>query len=270
MSHPEQLAFVSLIAQHFETRFHDSPILEIGSYSVNGSIRSIFREDSRSATEERRYIGADLAEGPGVDIVKSGHEVDFPSNHFGLTISCECFEHNPYWRETFINMIRMTKPEGIVAFTCASRGRLEHGTQRTRPEESPGTSLSGIDYYRNLYERDFKEALDHENHFYFFKYFYISSSKDLYFIGFKKPLPQEKKYFIDEAEIANFVSGVNKIKKLRRTQKGAIKNLIYSIVIDLPFGAMSALLGESSFQNVALKYSTITEYWKRVLSKFAS
>ena len=62
------------------------------------------------------------------------------------------------WRETFVNMHRMTRPGGIVAFTCASRGRLEHGTTRTRPFDSPASLAIGWDYYRNLNREDF-EAL---------------------------------------------------------------------------------------------------------------
>jgi hypothetical protein len=44
-----------------------------------------------------------LVEGPGVDIVASGHEVNLASDSFAVTISAECFEHNPLWRETFAN-----------------------------------------------------------------------------------------------------------------------------------------------------------------------
>lgn len=39
---------------------------------------------------------------------------------YDITISCNCFEHNPYWRETFLNMHRMTKEGGL----CLSR--LKH------------------------------------------------------------------------------------------------------------------------------------------------
>ncbi len=51
-------------------------------------------------------------EGPGVDVVSSGHALDFPDETFDVTLSCECFEHNPYWLETFRNMHRMTKAGG--------------------------------------------------------------------------------------------------------------------------------------------------------------
>ena len=94
-------------------------------HSVNGSVRPFFQGAD--------YIGVDLVAGADVDMVVSGDKVALPDASINLTISCECFEHNPLWLETFINMHRMTKAGGIVVVTCASRGRLEHGTARPPP-----------------------------------------------------------------------------------------------------------------------------------------
>jgi len=152
MAHQHQLKFVSLVDEHFVRQGRKTlRILEVGSYDVNGSVRHIFTGSD--------YIGADLCEGPGVDLVRSGHEIDFADASFDLTISCECFEHNPHWVETFLNMHRMTKPGGLVVITCASKGRLEHGTPRANYYGSPGTSSLGMDHYRNLGQDDFANAL---------------------------------------------------------------------------------------------------------------
>jgi len=49
-----------------------------------------------------------------------------PANSFDCTISVECFEHNPFWLETFVNMLRMTREdrpsllEGIAALARRS------------------------------------------------------------------------------------------------------------------------------------------------------
>jgi SAM-dependent methyltransferase len=114
MAHAEQTGFIRLMR---DLVFPSSGnVLEIGSYQVNESVslRSIFSGCS--------YIGVDSVEGPGVDVVASGHDVDLASDSFDVTLSAECFEHNPLWRETFANMYRMTKLGGIVITTCASRG----------------------------------------------------------------------------------------------------------------------------------------------------
>lgn len=57
-----------------------------------------------------------------------GHEVDHDNSAYDVTISVECFEHDPHWRETFSNMVRMTRPGGLAAFRHTSRGRPARGT----------------------------------------------------------------------------------------------------------------------------------------------
>lgn len=85
-------------------------VIEIGSANVSGSIRPFFRGSV--------YTGVDLAPGPDVELVASGDEVLLPDGSVDLAISCECFEHNPKWRATFLMMHPMTKPGGVVAMTC--------------------------------------------------------------------------------------------------------------------------------------------------------
>jgi SAM-dependent methyltransferase len=178
MAHYQQLKFVELVAQHMAADWTGLSVIEIGSADVNGTIRPFFAGS--------HYVGVDLAPGPGVEMVASGDEVALPGDSVDLAISCECFEHNPKWRETLVNMHRMTKPGGVVAMTCASRGRLEHGTTRTRPFESPGTISVGWDYYRNLNREDFERALPLAEMFESHAFFRNDVSKDLYFLG-RKP-----------------------------------------------------------------------------------
>ena len=177
MGHPEQLAFVELVSKGYKYKTELNAI-EIGSYDVNGNTRAKFDPSVE-------WVGVDLVSGPGVDIVKLGHFVDFPNDSFDLSISCECFEHDQFWRETFQNMVRMTKPGGIVIFTCASIGRPEHGTSRSQPGLSPGTQSRGMDYYRNLSEIDFKHAINFADLFSQHSFFYNPVTFDLYFVGQK-------------------------------------------------------------------------------------
>ena len=64
MAHDEQLKFVELTQDYFVAK-DNIKVLEIGSYNVNGSIRAFF--------PNANYTGVDLCDGPGVDIVSSGH-----------------------------------------------------------------------------------------------------------------------------------------------------------------------------------------------------
>ena len=178
MAHEQQLEFIRLVSQHINDKTYQGfQILEIGSYDVNGSIRPFFNGSN--------YVGVDLTPGPGVDLVAEGNKLDLPNEYFDLAISCECFEHNPNWVDTFKNMYRMTKLGGFVIITCATRGRLEHGTTRTNPAASPGTDVSGWNYYKNLNKSDFEKNLSLENKFSKYFFYRNKNSADLYFVGKK-------------------------------------------------------------------------------------
>jgi SAM-dependent methyltransferase len=175
MSHPEQVGFFTAVAEANRELLTGARILEIGSYDVNGTVRQLF-------AGSQEYVGVDLTPGPGVDRVGYGHEVDDPEDSYDVAISGECFEHDPEWRRTFETMVRVTRPGGLVAFTCASRGRPEHGTTRSDRSLSPGTQAVGLDYYRNLVEADFA-GFPLSEWFIAWRFWYLPTSFDLYFAG---------------------------------------------------------------------------------------
>ena len=131
------------------------------------------------------YTGVDLQLGPGVDLACQGQLVEFPTGHFDTVISAECLEHNPYWRETVANMLRMAprRPRSDqLRDDRAQRARhLAH-----QPRCLALHQRAKWDYYRNLRARDLAEAVnlpgwlsDHAawvNHI----------TKDLYFIGIRR------------------------------------------------------------------------------------
>ena len=175
MSHYQQIEFCKL----FKNEFFDSEkisIFELGSYDVNGSIRSIFDNTNK-------YTGLDLIDGPGVDVVYDGKNIQI-NEKFDLCISCECFEHNPNYFENFLKMIDLAKDDGIVVFTCASVGRDEHGTEESNISSSPG-SMKKWNYYKNLKKSHFTKKVDLSKFFFKFLFFENFVSKDLYFVGIK-------------------------------------------------------------------------------------
>lgn len=174
MSHQQQLDFVAKIKQNFPEKFTNAKVLEVGSLDINGSIRSFFKDCD--------YIGCDIGHGACVDVVCAGEDLDYPANTFDTIASCECFEHNPNWVDTFKNMHRMAKRNGIIFITCATTGRPEHGTPRTSPADAPFCG----EYYKNLTEADFKDNFDLDNMFSSFKFAVGHETHDLYFCGFKK------------------------------------------------------------------------------------
>lgn len=177
MAHFEQTQWIEKLRQNFGYYFVHKKVLEIGSLDINGSIRRLFIECD--------FTGVDLAEGNGVDVVCLGHEFNMPECTYDTVASTECFEHNPYWFETFCNMYRLCKNSGLVFFTCATKGRKEHGTARTDFNSSPFTVEKGWDYYQNLTENDFRQRLDLDKMFNYYGFEVNDSYHDLYFWGIK-------------------------------------------------------------------------------------
>lgn len=234
MSHEEQLGFFSIVAADNAELVNGGRVFEAGSYDVNGSIRNLF-----GAAGE--YIGADLVTGPGVDVVGSAHEIGHSDGHYDATVSGECFEHNPEWRATFQNMIRMTRPGGLVAFTCASRGRPEHGTARSTPFLSPGTQAEGLDYYQNLSAVDFERAMTLSEHFTDYRFWYIPNSFDLYFAGVRSGLTDGR--LLARLPDSKAVSQLNSLATLRHK------------MVCVPLKALSRTsISEERYQDVVLPY----------------
>lgn len=177
MAHPEQAEFFASVRAQYPASFERARVLEVGSLDINGSVRELFTQCE--------YTGVDLQPGAGVDLACPAHLLALPTAHFDTVISAECFEHNPYWRETFANMLRMCRPGGMVLISCASTGRKEHGTTRTNPDASPFTVAARWDYYRNLSARRLARAVDLPGWVSDWRCWVNHVSRDLYFVGLR-------------------------------------------------------------------------------------
>ena len=177
MAHPEQFQFIDTLKQHFPHYFQHQKVAEIGSLDINGSIRNRF--------ENGHYEGFDVSEGPGVDFATQGQLIGHNTGFYDVTISCECFEHNPFWVETFANMLRLTRPGGMVIMSCATTGRVEHGTAWSEVNSSPLTQKIGWNYYKNLTSDDFLPKFNFAGWFSGFQFLINPHSSDLYFYGIR-------------------------------------------------------------------------------------
>lgn len=178
--HHEVMHFVYETKALYPQFFTNARVLEIGSLKIGDqpSVKAHFNDCD--------YVGVDIGEGPNVDVVCKGHE--YTSNElFDLVISCECFEHDPYYDLTVTNMINLLRPEGMLLFTCATTGRPEHGTTSANPESSPlTTQIEGWkDHYRNLTEIDFRR-IPIFNQMVCGYWATNELSRDLYYRGWKK------------------------------------------------------------------------------------
>ena len=208
MSHKQQREFIQILSENMPEFFNGVNVLEIGSLDINGTIRDFFNSSE--------YIGLDIGPGKGVDVVCEGQKYDAPDNFFDHVISCEAMEHNPYWVETFNNMLRMCKPGGLVTMTCATIGRPEHGTTRTSPQDSPLTTDAGWNYYFNLTENHYRKNINVEKMFSTYFFAVNWRSYDLYFVGIKIPLNKnlqaESRFERARTVVAEYIKKENNLK----------------------------------------------------------
>ena len=179
--HPQVIHFMEFIKKIFPNFFIKKRVLDVGSGDINGNNRFLF--------ENCEYDGNDVIEAHNVTIISKTKDLPYLDNTFDTIISTECFEHDPEYRESFIKIYSMLKPDGLFCFSCASTGRHEHGTRRTSPNDSYGTigNLDDMsDYYKNLTEIDLNEVLPLNKLFTVWNTYYNSETKDLYFVGIKK------------------------------------------------------------------------------------
>lgn len=151
MAHEAQRIFIEEVKKVKPDSFVWKNVLEVGSLNINGTVRDFFQYCN--------YVGVDVGFGPGVDFAVPGEEVGYPDNSFDVTVTTECFEHASTWREIWQNMVRMTKPGGLIIMSCAGTDRPEHGTTRSDVGSSPLTVGLGMEYYKNLTPEDFDDEL---------------------------------------------------------------------------------------------------------------
>jgi len=189
MAHDEQWSFCEKVKARFNSNFVDCRVLDVGSFDVNGNEEFLFTNCE--------FHGLDLAPGNGVSIVCPAQEYDAPDNYYDTIISCECWEHNPYYEESILNCVRMLRSKGLFLFTCATTGRAPHGVgyledgcsqQHENWKSLPNTYIENWDhdYYKNVTENDIRKFLDLDL---IFEDYYFEVEKDhcdLYFWGIKK------------------------------------------------------------------------------------
>lgn len=122
MCSPEILSFVDrALPAHLVT---GRRVLEVGALDVNGSVRSIIE-----ARGPARYLGTDIASGPGVDEVVPAETLveHFGPASFDVVITTEMFEHVRDWRPVAANLQQVLAPGGRLVLTTRSWDFMYHG-----------------------------------------------------------------------------------------------------------------------------------------------
>lgn len=175
MAHKEAYEFFKRLQLIHASFFSKAvKVLEIGSQNINGTVRGFFPKASE-------YLGLDLGIAECVDWVIPGELIELPNNWADVALSTECFEHCKKWGDVLANMIRITRPGGLIIITCAGIGRATHGTVDSDEYSSPFTT----DYYRNLGAKDIADRIKLGSYFESHGFEINSKSNDLYFWGIR-------------------------------------------------------------------------------------
>lgn len=91
----------------------DAPVLEVGSYNVNGSVRELCPTP---------YVGCDIVEGPGVDIVYDGDTLPAEDESVATVLCLEVFEHAANPVRLAEEIVRVLMPGGTALVTARGVG----------------------------------------------------------------------------------------------------------------------------------------------------
>jgi SAM-dependent methyltransferase len=181
--HEESVDFLSHISKSIKTNFTAGKlVLDVGSGDINGTNRYLFDNSCE-------YHGNDVVPGKNVDLVYATVDLPFDGPTFDTIVSSECFQNDPEYEQSVYKLCQILRPGGVLAFTCATTGRLENGTRRYNPSMSFAAKAgltSFRDYYNNLTFEDIKAFIPLETVFSQYAVYVNKLSYDLLFYGVKK------------------------------------------------------------------------------------
>lgn len=98
-----------------ETFTFPGPILEVGSYQVEGQKDLI---DLRPLFPGREYVGLDVRSGPGVDVVADVESLPYPDKSVGAVLALSALEHVAHFWKGLEEIHRVLRPDGVLLITC--------------------------------------------------------------------------------------------------------------------------------------------------------
>ena len=119
--HPSSMELMRSFVVRYANVLPGCPeVLDVGSYSVNGSYRALF--DKRF-----QYTGLDMAAGPNVDLVLPAYDwSSLRADAFDIVISGQAFEHIEFFWVIMGQMARVLKPTGLLCLIAPTKEIGEH------------------------------------------------------------------------------------------------------------------------------------------------
>lgn len=120
-------------------------VVEIGSRDVNGSVRGLF-------PQAKTYVGVDIVDGPGVDIVADAATWE-PTVLADVVLCLEVLEHAKDWRAIVKTCAAACREGGVVIITAASYARRKHSADGSEEQIPDG------EHYGAVLEADLRSAM---------------------------------------------------------------------------------------------------------------
>lgn len=139
--HQQALAYISA---HLPDEV--GSVLEFGSRNINGTVRTL--------VPASRYVGVDIADGSGVDIMADASTVKV-NGRFDVVVCAEVFEHAPddECQGMVNNAFAHLREGGTFIATMAGVGREPHSAR-------DGAELQPGEFYRNIGGSRLQQWLD--------------------------------------------------------------------------------------------------------------
>lgn len=92
-------------------------VIDIGSQDVNGSLKSV-------TPNCFNYIGVDFQKAKNVDVILDNpYKYPFEDQTIDIVVSSSCLEHSEFFWLTFLEMVRVAKPDGLIYLNAPSQGQ---------------------------------------------------------------------------------------------------------------------------------------------------
>ena len=115
LENAQRFADCYLVADHQKV----NRIAEIGSQIITNqkSLRDILR------TRAVNYVGIDFVDAKGVDIVLADpYQIPTEADYADVVVSSSCIEHAEFFWLTFLEIVRICKPGGLIYINAPSNG----------------------------------------------------------------------------------------------------------------------------------------------------